>query len=305
MFDVVESMKKEMLRRNYSRKTILSYLFCLKKFLKYYRKEPRRICNKDVKEYLDNLVEKRKSGSSLNVNLCALKFLMREILNKNFVFKIKFSKVAKELPIVLDKEEVVDLINCVENKKHKLMIRLMYGGGLRVSELVNLRVRDLELEKGFGWVRRGKGNKDRLFIIAENLRKEVGRYIECNKLEYDSWLFEGNLGHLSVRSVQEFVKKATKKAGIKKRVHPHTFRHSFATHLIENGYGVSSVQSLLGHNNIETTMVYVHMTNPKMLNVKSPLDSLQLEKEDRKSDFEDGNLTVRKVESEKFRCLRI
>ena len=164
--DIIELMKKELLRRNYSLRTIKTYIFCLKKFLTYCKKEPRKITKKDIKDYLDILVGKNISGSSINIHLNALRFLMKEILCKSFIVNIKYSKVPKKLPVVLSKEEISKLINSIENKRHRLMIKLMYSAGLRVSELVNLKIKDLEFDSNYGWVRHGKGNKDRLFIIA-------------------------------------------------------------------------------------------------------------------------------------------
>ena len=275
--DIIYLMKKELLRRKYSLNTIKTYDYCLKNFLNYCDKEPRRINKKDIKDYFDILMEKNVSGSTLNVNLSTLKFLMEEILNKNFMFKIKYSKMPKTLPIFLTKEEVIRLINSIENNKHKLMIKLVYSAGLRVSELVNLRVLDLDFNNNYGFVRHGKGNKDRLFIISSVLKRELLNYIRENNLKEDYFLFPSYSGHISTRSIQEIVKKATKKAKISKRIHPHTLRHSFATHLIENGYDVVSVQSLLGHNSAQTTMIYVHMASPNLINVKRPLDSLNLE----------------------------
>jgi len=284
--DVIELMKKEMLRRGYSLRTIKTYIGCLRDFLKCCHKEPRRITKSDVKEYLDRLYDKGKSGSTLNIHLSALIFLMKNILNKNFTAKIKYSRTPQSLPVVLSKEEVARMINAIENEKHKLMVKLLYSSGLRVSEFVNLRIRDFELENNFGWVRGGKGNKDRMFIVAELLKEEIMLHIKDKNLNFDSFLFLGYNGHLSVRSIQEIIKKATKRAGIKKRVHPHTLRHSYATHLIENGYDVGSVQMLLGHNSPNTTMVYVHIAKPNMLNIKSPLDSLQLDNNNKKQDYE-------------------
>jgi len=284
--DVIELVKKEMLRRGYSLRTIKTYIECLKEFLKCCYKEPRKITKSDVRKYLDSLHNEGKSGSTLNIHLSALIFLMKNILNKNFTAKIKYSRTPKSLPVVLLKEEVASLINSIENKKHRLMIKLLYSAGLRVSELVNLRVKDFEFENNFGWVRRGKGNKDRMFIVAGSLKQELNYHIENNNLGYDSFLFPSYNGHLSTRSVQEIVKKAAKKAGIRKSVHPHTLRHSYATHLIENGYDVASVQLLLGHNSPNTTMVYVHIAKPNMLNIKSPLDNLQLQKDNEKQNYE-------------------
>ncbi len=188
---------------------------------------------------------------------------------------IRYSKTPKTVPTVLSKEEVMRLIEAIKNPKHRLMAKLIYSAGLRVSELVHLKAKDLELDKNLGWVRNGKGNKDRLFIIAKSIKHELLDYIKKENLSYDSWIFKGQKqGHLTVKAVQSIIKEAAKKAGIPKNVHPHTLRHSFATHLIENGYDVTSIQSLLGHNSSETTMVYIHAASPKMIAVQSPLDSL-------------------------------
>ena len=187
---------------------------------------------------------------------------------------MKYSKTPKELPTVLTQKEVQQLFAAVQNEKHSLMIRLMYSAGLRVSELVSLKVQDLEFEKHYGWVRKGKGSKDRLFLIAEKIQEELQAYIAKEQLQAEDWLFEGRNGPIHQRSIQEIVKKAAKKANIKKNVHSHTMRHSYATHLIENGYDISSCQSLLGRSSAETTMRYIHMASPRLTNVKSPYDSL-------------------------------
>ena len=301
MLDIIELVKKEMFRRKYSERTIHSYLFFLRKFLRYCHKEPRKISKKDIKGYLEKLSAKNVSGSTINVNLNALKFMLENILNKRFMIKIRYSKTPKTLPSVLGKEEVFRLIKAIKNEKHRLMVRLMYGSGLRVSELTNLRVKDFDFENNYGFVRHGKGNKDRLFIIAESIKEELLNYVKDNKLESDNYLFESYNGHISTRTIQEIIKKAAKKAKIIKNVHPHTLRHSYATHLIENGYDVYSVQSLLGHNSAQTTRLYVHIASPKMIGVKSPLDALNLNKmkdlqpikEDRNLNYESENFSVK------------
>ena len=279
--DVIYLMRKEMTRRRYSLMTIKSYLYCVNKFLIFSKKEIGEITKHDAMNYLNKLSEKGVSGSTLNVFLQSIKFMMEEILHKRRTFyNIRYSKTPKRLPEVLTQKEVSALLNSIKNNKHKLAIKLMYSAGLRVSELVHLKISDLELDKNIGWVRRGKGNKDRLFIVAKSINMEIKDYIKSNNLNDDFWLFNGYKGnHLSQKSVHMIVKRAAKKAGIKKKVHPHTLRHSFSTHLIENGYDVASVQSLLGHKNPETTMIYLHIASPKMINVKSPLDSLNCNSE--------------------------
>lgn len=271
--DIIELIKKEAFRRKLSVHTIKIYCFCVRRFLAFCNKEPKKVTKKDVQEYIEHLAGKGKSGNTLNVYLNAVKFMTEELLFKNWRLNIRYSKVPKALPTVLTKDEVLRLINSIYNPKHKLMVSLMYSAGLRLSELVHLRAGDLEFENNYGWVRHGKGDKDRLFILSKRLKEDILQAIQ-NK-PHDSYLFKGNKGnHISKESVYMIVKNATKKAGIVKNVHPHTLRHSFATHLIENSYDVVSVQSLLGHNSPQTTMAYVHIASPNMISVKSLFDSL-------------------------------
>jgi site-specific recombinase XerD len=205
----------------------------------------------------------------------AIKFLLEDCLNKKMNLNIRYSKIPEKLPLVLSKDEVKRLFDAIGNSKHSLMIELMYSAGLRVSELLNLKVCDLEIDKGYGFVRAGKGGKDRLFILSEKLKGRINELVDNEKINSESCLFISNRNKkYSTRSIQQIIKKARKRAKIEKKIHPHTLRHSFATHLIENGYSVSEVQSLLGHKSPETTMVYVHMASPNMLKIKSPLDDL-------------------------------
>src|SRR3989338_3336565 len=271
--DIIELMKKEGFRRKLSVRTIKAYCFCVRRFLAFCNKEPKKVTKKDVREYIEYLADKGKSGNTLNVYLNAVKFMTEELLFKNWRLNIRYSKAPKGLPTVLTKDEVLRLINSIDNPKHKLMVSLMYSAGLRLSELVHLRARDLEFDNNYGWIRHGKGDKDRLFILPEKLKESILQLIQ-NK-PHDSYMFKGNKGnHISKESVYMIVKKAAKKAGIIKNVHPHTLRHSFATHLIENNYDVVSVQSLLGHSSPQTTMAYVHIASPNMISIKSPFDSL-------------------------------
>ena len=273
--DIIELMKKEGFRRKLSVNTIKAYCFCVRRFLAFCNKEPKKVTKKDIREYVGYLAGKGKSGNTLNVYLNAVKFMTEQLLFKNWRLNIKYSKVPNELPAVLTKDVVSRLIDSIENAKHKLMVSLMYSAGLRLSELVHLKVKDFDLTNNYGWVRHGKGNKDRLFILSERLKEEILRVIKNR--HYDSYLFIGNnKRHISKESIYIIVKKAAKKANIIKNVHPHTLRHSFATHLIENNCNVCSLQSLLGHNSTQTTMAYVHIASPNMINVKSPFDSLVL-----------------------------
>ena len=243
--DVIELIKKEGLRRGLSIRTITTYCDCVRQFMRKCPKEPRKITKKDIRDYIDTLIDRKAAGSTINVHLNALKFLLEEILCKKVLLRIKYSKRPKSLPTVLTKEETIRLFDAIENPKHKLMIGLMYSAGLRLSELINLKVGDLELPRNFGWVRKGKGNKDRLFIISEKLKTEIEQKIADDKLSYSDYLFGGVHGHVHHRTIQEIVKKAARRAGIYKNVHPHTLRHSFATHLVEeqNGHYICPVAS--------------------------------------------------------------
>ena len=273
---IPDLIKRERLRRGLSPRTIKTYCFCVNRFLRRYKnKDIKEITKKDITDYIDELLEKDSAGNTINVYLNSIKFLMENILNKRLTYKIRYSKVPRKLPTVLTKEEVKCLFESIENDKHRLMVQLLYSAGLRVSELINLKVEDFEFGKNYGWVRNGKGGKDRYFVLAEKLNNTIQGLIRDNKLNYNSYLFKGNKKqHISKETIGKIIKDAAKKAKIKKNVHAHTLRHSFATHLIEDGYSINEIQSLLGHNSSETTMIYVHMANPKMINVKSPLDNL-------------------------------
>ena len=260
---------REGLRRGLSIETIKTYKQCIKQFFRYCDKDPRYVKKSDIGNYIDKLIEKKASNNTLNVHLCALKFFYNQILKKRLLLRIRFSRTPKQLPTVLAKEEVLRLLNAIKNPKHWLIIALMYSAGLRVGEVVKLKAGDLDFIRNMGWVRQGKGNKDRPFIIADKLKVILKNHIK--HLYPHSYLFTGQKGHITSMSIQRIVKRAAKKAKIKKNVHPHTLRHSFATHLIENNYDITAVQTLLGHSSLETTNMYLHVASP-VIRVKSPLD---------------------------------
>ena len=274
--DVSELIRKEGLRRGLSHKTIRTYRYCVMKFFNRCRKDPNAINKADIKSHLDLMIEKGACGNTINVNLNALKFFYCDVLNKRLMVNIRYSKTPKTLPIVLTKEEVAMLISSISNPKHRLMVKLMYSAGLRVSELVHLKAADFDIRNGYGWVRHGKGNKDRMFIIADSIKEELELHISKECPSPDSYIFRGFNGHITTATVRCVIKNAVKNAKISKHAHPHTLRHSFSTHLIENGSSVAEVQSLLGHSSAETTMVYLHIASPKMIGTKSPIDGLPI-----------------------------
>lgn len=270
--DVDCAVKKECKRRRYSDKTIKTYLYYIHNFLNWSKKDLGKISKKDVKAYLQRMDNQGKSGNTLNVAHMAIKFLFEDVMERRMWIDIKYSKVPKKIQRFLDKNETRKFIDSIKNPKHALMICLMYSAGLRVSELINLKKEDLKIEQGFGYVRNGKGGKDRLFVITPIFRNILKRI--CFKKNDSEHLFiSGRGGKYSVRSMQLVVKKAAKKACLKD-VHPHTLRHSFANQLIENGLDLCGLQAVLGHKSPETSMIYVHSNSPKLIKLQSPIETL-------------------------------
>jgi integrase/recombinase XerD len=267
----LKKLETELKLRAFSPHTVNSYLYYNKQFLDFVKKKPEEVNEDDIKNFIAKKLSEKTSAKSIVLIRAALKFFYDEILKKNIV-TLKSPKVSRKLPIVLTKDEVKTLINSIKNEKHKLIVKLLYSSGLRLSELVNLKVGDLELDENMGWVRGGKGGKDRLFILSPKLSKELKEFVK-NKKKSD-YLFIGRKGKMSPRNVQKIVAIAGKKSGIGKRVHVHTLRHSFATHLLENGVDIRKIQELLGHSNLSTTQIYAHVSAEELKKVKSPLDTL-------------------------------
>jgi site-specific recombinase XerD len=273
--NVSDAIQKECERRKFSPRTVEAYQNCLNMFFKQTDKTPNKITKKDVREFLDKLMNEGKAGGTIHVYLNALKFYFEEVLGRNFRLDIKYSKRPERLPEVLTQQEAMKILNSIKNQKHKLMISLLYGAGLRVSELLNLKVKEINFENKYGFVRQGKGSKDRIFILPESILSQLQELIKFENLSAEDFLFLTNRREkYSARTIAEIIKQSCAINEIKRKIHPHTMRHSFATHLIQNGNSVNEVQSLLGHKSPETTMIYVHLASPKMLNVKSPLDNL-------------------------------
>lgn len=270
---IPELIRKAGLRQGLRPRTIQTYQYCVNQFFQKCKKDPFHIRKIDIQEYLDHLLERPAPGNTINVHLNALKFFYEEILHRTLTVNIKYSKVARKMPEFLTQEETRDLLSAITNPKHSLMIHLLYSSGMRINELLHLKIRDLDLLHGVGWIRDGKGGKDRPFIIAKALQEQLQHWIQ--KKSPDNWLFTGwNNSPYDDSSIREILKKAAILAKITKKVHPHILRHSFATHLIQNGYAVTEVQPLLGHARVETTMVYVHLAAKHLLHVQSPLDNL-------------------------------
>ncbi|MBL7059093.1 tyrosine-type recombinase/integrase [Candidatus Pacearchaeota archaeon] len=253
--------------------TIRNYLKSNEKLLDFLQKSPEQIDEDDLKIYIsDNLSE--RAATSIILFLAAIKFAYSTILKKDITRDIKRPKREIKTPTVLTKEEVKKLIEIIDTKKSRLMVSLIYACGMRVSELVNLEIKDLDFEDKIGHIRQAKGKKDRIFNIPNFLAFKLKKQVEKQKEDNQKYLFTGPKGRLSTRNIQKIVKNSAKKAGIKKDVHCHTLRHSFATHLLENGSDIRMIQVLLGHASLSTTELYTHVSAEQIKKVKSPIEGL-------------------------------
>src|SRR3989344_3091491 len=234
--EALQQLHSELRLRGFSPLTVRNYSFFVQKFLQHAHKDPTTLDAQDAKNYLSSLFE-TKSKNTIMLAAAALKFFYNEVIKKDFS-DVKMPKKDKRLPVVLTPEEVRVLIDNTDTEKSKLIISLLYSSGLRVSELVNLKVGDVDFQNNTGWVRHGKGAKDRLFVMSPALMQSLGVYLNGREHQY---VFSKQKP-LTTRNIQKIIKLTSKRAGIAKRVTPHTLRHSFATHLLENGTDIRIIQ---------------------------------------------------------------
>jgi integrase/recombinase XerD len=270
----LKRLETELKIRGFSPQTARMYLFYNSAFLRFTRKNPEDITEDDIREYLAYKISDHSlSNSSIALIKASLKFFYTEVLGLE-ISRIKTPKASKGLPVILSQREIKHLIECTENPKHRLLIELLYSTGLRLSECIILRYSDLELNEGIGWVRSGKGSKDRMFIISDIFKDGLLRFWDKNGSGNNSYIFSVNGRKMSPRGIQHAISVSVKRAGINKDVHVHTLRHSFATHLLENGVDIRKIQKLLGHSNLQTTQIYTQVSTEEIKKIKSPLDSL-------------------------------
>lgn len=272
---MLENLAAELRVRGFSERTVKAYLFHNEKFLSYAKKSPEEVAESDIKAYLGYLLGKNMAPASVSLVKASLKFFYDEMLKKGVV-NFKTPKASKKLPVVLSRAEVKKLIESAGTEKSRLIVQLLYSSGLRLSECVNLKIDDLELNEKIGWVRQGKGGKDRLFILSEIIAEELKKYVAKKAEKADEkYVFSTRNGRMSHRNIQKIIGSTAKRAGIKKPVSPHTLRHSFATHLLESGTDIRKIQELLGHSNLQTTQIYTKVSTEELKKVISPLDRLE------------------------------
>ena len=253
--------------RNFSKKTVKSYLNHVEKFLNY--SQGKGLNEEIVKGFIQNEL-KAKNPSTVAHQIFAIQFFFDKVLKQKI--NIPRPKRNKTIPEILSVEEVRGMIDSTNNPKHRLILKLLYGCGLRSSEVVNLKKDDLDFSEGLIHIRLAKGKKDRFVKMPFSISDELKSY--CNLLN-GNLLFPSNRGgKLTTATIQAIVEQSAKRAKIKRRIYPHLLRHSFATHLLEQGTDLRIIQKLLGHSDIKTTQIYTQISQASIKNIKSPLDDL-------------------------------
>ena len=266
-------LAQELIIRGFSRRTIKAYLSHNQKFLDFIKKSAREINNQDIKDYLLSLKIKGYTNTSLNNVISALKFYYQQVLKRRLFFIIVRPKREKHLPQILSKQKIKSIITAAANLKHQCILSLLYGSGLRVSEVVTLKIAEIDLDEKSVFIHKAKGNKDRYTLLSKFSLDLIKKYL-IDLPEEQKYLFAGakDKTHLHQRSVQKIFEHACQKTGVKINVSCHSLRHSFATHLLENGVSIRYIQKLLGHQSIKTTEIYLKVARDFWQDLESPLD---------------------------------
>jgi site-specific recombinase XerD len=271
--------------QRYSYHTIKTYRNFFAQFLAFYPdQDPKTITKSAIETFLLQSSQQRKwSESTQNQAVNAIKFYYEKVLGQERTFYEFRARRSRTLPNVFSEQEVEQLFSVVANLKHRTILMLIYSAGLRIGECIRMRVADLDFERNTVFIKAGKGKKDRISVLSQKLKQQLQQYLQAYTPDY--WLFEGQTGgRYSSRSIQQIFRRAVDKADVNPFSTVHTLRHSFATHLLERGMDLRSIQELLGHNSSETTQIYTHITRKMKDKFVSPLDFLDLERDARGED---------------------
>jgi site-specific recombinase XerD len=272
-----DQMIEDLQLRDYARKTCKEYVRCARAFVAYHRRPPQQMGELEIRQFLMHLVETKKAGAATRkMFVAAIKFLYEVTLRRpEVVAAIPWPKVAHGVPEILSGTEVTKLLDAVDSVKHRAIIMIAYGAGLRVSEVCSLQVDDIDSQRMTIRVRHGKGNQARYVPLPERVLFLLRRYWVIERPK-KPWLFAGKQPGcpISASSVRYQLAAAAKTTGLVKRVTPHCLRHSFATHLLELGTDLRVIQMLLGHRSIRTTVRYTRVTSRALAKTKSPVDVL-------------------------------
>ena len=279
-------MLDDLQRRNYAETTISSYIRIVEDFSRRFQRPPDRLGPPQIREYQAELFKKRKlAASTVTVYLAALRFFYTKTLKKGWsAAETPYPKRAEHVPSILSQEEVARLIDGAGTPFHRTVLMTLYATGVRRAELTHLKITDVDSQRMVVHIQGGKGRKDRDVMLSPKLLKELRKHWRRLKRKPSVWLFPGNRHHssdkpISTKVVWQACKGAAQRAGVKKHVHPHTLRHCFATHLLDQGADLRSIQMLLGHNDLEQTTIYLHISERRLNATASPLDSLSLKSE--------------------------
>jgi len=277
--DGIEEVRKYLEEKRYSKRTIGSYVAGMELFFKYFNKiDPSEITEQDISEFIeDHILKLGYSASYQNIIISAIKMFFNLNGNRSVnTDSLKRPRRSRALPKVFSKEEIMEIFSATKNNKHKLILWLIYSCGLRRSEVINIKLTDLETDRGVLHIREGKGNIDRMVPIPQKVWEKIRAYIKVYKP--DIYLFEGQTGgKYSAESVYAVFKRSLKLAGIKKDVGVHSLRHSYATHLHEGGLDIRYIQELLGHKSSRTTEIYTHVSRRNLFAIRSPIEDMDLD----------------------------
>lgn len=262
MTELRRRMMQDLTLAGYSPKTQKSYLDAVRKLAKYYMRSPDQLSEDEVRRFFLHLITVRKAAkSTVTIHLCGIKFFYEKTLGRQWpVFELVRPRRAKKLPVVLSREEVRTILKLVRQPVPRMALTIMYACGLRISEGVRLSINDIDTDRHHLWVRCGKGGKDRAVPLADHVLKLLLSHYKSHG-KGGNWLFPQKEGHVTPDLLQDIFKLALHEAKIRKNATPHTLRHSFATHLLENGEDITTLQKILGHADISATKVYLHLTS--------------------------------------------
>jgi integrase/recombinase XerD len=265
----LEEVRDVCVLKGFSRQTIKSYCYNIRKFLEFIEKSRLNLNKEGIRSYL---LSRDLSVNSMRLCHASIRFFFAEVLKQPFTNEeVPVKKKEKTLPRLLGVQQVRELIDGADNLKHRLIVKILYSTGLRLEELISLKRKDLDFDRNVIYVRKGKGRKDRITLMSESLKMDLLKYYSVSTFSTE-YVFEGRNGRYNKKSVQKVLDKLGKKVGV--RVHPHMLRHSFATHLLEQGTDLRIIQKLLGHSDVKTTEIYTHVANSELAKIRSPLDCI-------------------------------